>query len=196
MNEKMTLLFAKETGHVLAALTRAADAEAAVEASALAGEALPVRYAGNAAANGYGTAEVAVVSGQLAVYTADREANVLLRPRGFFVEDDNGQKSVKPLDQSVAIETDPTVALPALPVMGSKTQVKLSVSAGVVAVDTKVWIMLTGPDVEDRQFASGKFAAGGTATINVSELKSSTEYALLALVAGVRPHLLRFKSPA
>jgi hypothetical protein len=175
MSGKVLLLYVKETGHVLAALTVAADLGEDVKAEALAGAALSVRYA-SALPISLGPTKIFVAADQLLVMTADYDADIMADPRAFFVEEVDGQKKVSPLDQLTAV----TAANQGF------TQVRVSeASPGTVADEVKVWIQLAGPDPEDVQVATGKFT-GGVANVNVKALKPGTPYMVLLLVAGLR----------
>lgn len=186
MNEKMTLLFVKETGHVLAAITRAADAESEIEAGALAGTALLVRYVGNPTGDGYGDKMLSVPADQLDVFTADYEARALLRPNDYFVSGADDQKKSQQVDRSLPV----TVSL-------SMNNSQVTVEANVPD-KTKALIILSGPTADERQVVAGEmiFNSGTSkATINIAELKPGTDYLLLALIAGVWPYTKKVSTP-
>jgi hypothetical protein len=179
MNEKMTLLFVKETGHVLAAITRAADAEAKITAGALAGTALPVRFVGNPGGSGYDDTVLSVPADQLDVFTADYEARALVQPNDYFVSGTDDQKKAELVNRALGIT--------AISISAGNSQV---VFEAPVPDKTKVMIVLTGPTASDQQLATGEMVSVGStvsATINVAELKPSTPYTLLILIAGVWP---------
>jgi hypothetical protein len=178
MNEKMTLLFVKETGHVLAAITRAADAEAKIEASALAGTALPVRYVGDPAGTGY-SETVLVPAGQLDTFTADYEARALQRPNDYFVAGKDDQQKSQQANRFITVTGAP---------QSGNSQLKIDAN---VPDKTKVLVILSGSTPADTQLVSGEmiYDAGLTksiAILNIAQLNPG-DYTLLILVVGVWP---------
>ncbi|HEY1403179.1 MAG TPA: hypothetical protein VGB05_03565 [Pyrinomonadaceae bacterium] len=187
----MTLLFVKETGHVLAAITRAADAEAQIEATALAGEALLVRFVGDPSGDGYDDTVLSVPADQLDVFTADYEARALVQPNDYFVAGTDDQKKAQQVNRTTQVD-------PASPILADNSQVEILVKPPVPD-KTKVLMMLAGPTPNDWQLATGESILHTTpdksrVTINVAQLKPDTEYSLLILVAGVWPHTKKIKS--
>ncbi len=183
MNDKMTVLFVKETGNVVAALTRAADPEAKLTADLLAGEALLLRYAGDPTVAGYVNADFLIKPDQLDVLIPDFDPDVLSKPQGFYV--DSNQKVVP---ANVAASVAPT-----LPV---RTQVLVTLDPAVTP-ESKVWVQIVGPDPQDTQVVTGKIAAGGLATtINLRQLQATTHYDILTLVQGYATHQVAVVSPA
>jgi hypothetical protein len=95
---KMTLLYVKSTGQVMAAVTRAAlpgtaqdsagdPAAAAAEVAALAGDALQVRGFAQRGAAPVSSTRFAIPAGQLAALTVERDEEQLLSPRSYAVLD-------------------------------------------------------------------------------------------------------------
>ena len=93
---KMTVVYVKDTGQVMAAVTRAALAEAAPaaaadgtspEVQALVGDSLPVRSFLNAATSIPNPTLFSIPADQLATLTVDRDEDQLLSPRGYTVLD-------------------------------------------------------------------------------------------------------------
>ena len=81
MTDKMTLLFVKHTGHILAAVTRSADPTGEISAEDLARGGLLVR--------GFnGDTQFEVPSRELDVLTVDLDPALLLQPRAFVVDED------------------------------------------------------------------------------------------------------------
>lgn len=76
---KLTVVYLSDTGHVLAALTRADPPSGTEQVSALVGTGLPVRFIGNLRAD-------AIVAAQyLAVATVDDQPGVVTNPQSFVV---------------------------------------------------------------------------------------------------------------
>lgn len=77
---KLTVVYLSDTGHVLAALTRADPPTGTEQVSALVGTGLPVRFIGNLRAD-------AIVAAQcLAVATFDDQPGVVTSPQSFIVD--------------------------------------------------------------------------------------------------------------
>ncbi|HEX5143944.1 MAG TPA: hypothetical protein VFW21_08755 [Mycobacterium sp.] len=77
---KLTVVYLQSTGHVLAAVTRAAPPDSAEQVTALTGPHLPVRGIGGAS-----PVAVSFPADYLAATTVDDEPDVLLDPHGFEV---------------------------------------------------------------------------------------------------------------
>src|ERR1044071_7586996 len=162
MNEKMTVLFVKETRHVLALLTRAADPEAAAAATELAGESLLVRYVGDTTRTFTPDANFNVPADELDAQTVDFDPDVFAQPRNFSLEED---KNVKPHD---LVTTAPAAALPA----SSDSQIEVTAGAAV-ADDTPVWLNIT--DGSTSKTRTDKIAASQTkVTVNVGQMSPGT----------------------
>ena len=93
---KMTVLYVKDTGQVMAVVTRAALAEAAPtgaadgaapEVLALVGDSLPVRSFLDKGTGFLNPTLFSIPADQLAALTVDRDEDQLLSPRGFTVLD-------------------------------------------------------------------------------------------------------------
>lgn len=86
---KLTVVYLKDAGHVLAALTRADPPQQAEPASALVGIGLPVRFIDNL------PADVTLPAQDLATVTVDDQPEVVVGPQGFqVVQDSQGQPQV------------------------------------------------------------------------------------------------------
>lgn len=107
---KLTVVFLKDTEHVLAALTRADPPAAGEQVSALVGTGLPI-----GAIDGT-SADVIVPVAMLDAVTVDDQPEVLLDPQGFQVVEDPQQ--LKP----------PTVT--SVGVVGSSVELKISATLG------------------------------------------------------------------
>jgi hypothetical protein len=182
MSEKMTIVFVKETGHVVAALTRATDPEATIAPDVLAGDALVVRYVGLPTAAGYSDSAFLIQPDQLDVLIPDFDEDKITNPRGFFVDPD---QQVKPVNSVNAVgATFPSVA-----------QIQVTVAVAVTQ-ESKIWVQIVDPATNERQIVTGKIAAGATnVSLNLSPLDPTTNYDVLALVVGYAPHRLIHATP-
>ena len=182
MNEKMTLLCAKETRHVLALLTRAADPEAAATAEELSGGALLVRYVGDTTRSITSDARFFVPADDLEAQTVDFDEDVLKNPRAFALDAD---KNIQPLNLTAS-------GLAAAPPTGSDTQVKVSLTNNVTA-DTPVWLNIT--DGSTAKTRTDKIASGTKeVTVNVGQMTPG-DYYVLVLAAGLPPNSFKFTIP-
>jgi hypothetical protein len=164
MTDKMTLLFVKHTGHVLAALTRSADPTGEISAADLALGGLLVRGAS-------GQKQFEVPSEQLDDLTVDLEPVVLLQPRAYTA--DQGQ--AVPLPSTTA----PAVTLTA-------TDVKVTLSAQATA-ETKVWLQVDGGNLTSPRVADGVIPTGMPAVTLPIEALDPGNYDVFALVSGYLP---------
>lgn len=179
MTEKMTLLCAKETRHVLALLTRAADPEAAVKSDELSGGELLVRYVGDTKRPFTKDARFFVPADDLEAQTVDFDEDVLKNPRAFALDKEN---NVQPLDLTAS---GLDAALPS----GSTTQVKVSLTDPVTA-DTPVWLSIT--DGSTSKPRTDKIASGtNSVTVNVGTMVPG-HYYVLVLVEGFPPNSFDF----
>lgn len=187
---KMTLLYVKDTGQAMAAVTRAALAESAPEPAgagaspevlALVGDALPVRSFLDAATGFRDPTMFSIPAEHLATLSVDRDEDPLLTPRAYAVVD--GKK----LEVLPSARLPPPVAI--APGDPSTLQVALPV---VVQADLPIALHLvsqTGPALS--QHLQGVFKAS-TANPNVltfslrAPLATGT-YAVLMLLKGYRP---------
>jgi hypothetical protein len=198
MNEKMTLLFLKQTGHVLASLTRVAvpaialqtgketeqqkkDNEA-FELRALAGEQLIVRsYLADSATPLKVVVETAfpISSPDLRVFTFDLNPEVLLDPRAHIV---NTAQEIEPARSDVTslifTPTSSTINVKLPPDVSTPTQVRVQTH-------------LKGGSDPDPQPLKGITTNVGSTTIQEitfpSSLVSGDTYQALILVAGFSP---------
>jgi len=133
---KMTVLYVKDTGQVMAAVTRAALAEAAPAAigdgvspdvQAMVGDSLPVRSFLNRTDNSLNSTLFSIPADQLATLTVDRDEDQLLSPRSYAVLDGKKLEVPPPTvlptpttaagDPSTVVVTLPADVLADLPIM-------------------------------------------------------------------------------
>ena len=182
MSDKMTVLFVKDTGHVLASLTRASDPEAQLAPDVIAGEAFIMRYIGDPAANGYEDSSFQFKPDQLDVLIPDLNASRLSNPRGYFVDAD---KNVVPVNSVTTVAASFT----------SASQVRLTVGSPLTQ-ESKVWVQIVDPTTSEMQIVTGKIAfAASQVDLNLSPLDSVTQYDVLALVQGFSPHRHFYSTP-
>jgi hypothetical protein len=142
MPDKMTLLFVKHTGHILAAVTRSADPTGTISAEDLARGGLLVR--------GFNSdTQFEVPPRELDVLTVDLEHPLILQPRAFFVD----------ATQKVPM---PVAGGPVHAVLLSATQVTVTPIGTPVPEDMKVWVQITGGDLTQPLIATGTVPTGGT----------------------------------
>lgn len=137
---KMTVLYLKDTGQVMAAVTRAAPAAGAQapldpgavdpEVTALAGEALPVRGFVVPLANDPNTLPFSIPAERLGALTVDPDEDQLLAPRRYAVTD----------DQKLAAQSGVFPPMPQV-VAGDPSTVSVTLDAGVTA-DLPVTLLL------------------------------------------------------
>lgn len=174
MTDKMTVLFVKDTGQVVAALTRAADPEAKLTADLLVGEALVLRYIGDPTALAYGFTDFLIESDELDVLTPDLDTDVISSPRSFFV--DSNQKAVPSNSFTTVTPSFPNV-----------TQILITLSVAVTP-ESKVRVEIVKLGTAERQVATAKIAAGGKLVdVNLRPLEPTTSYDVLTLVQGFEP---------
>jgi len=177
VSEKITVLYVEQTGHVLAVLTRAADAEAEPAVEELAGEALPVRRLGDPTETWFPTVEFLVPASELKAKNVDLKPGVVENPRGFYLDEND---EVQPLDATSAVDDA------SLNVAG--TQVAVTVTgAAVIAEKAAVWIHITDPNPANAQTQTAEKAETvNTANVNITPLSAGTHH-VLTLVAKVPP---------
>jgi hypothetical protein len=181
MTDKMTLITLKDTGHVLAALSRAADPEATLTPAVLAGEYMSVRYVGNPTGVGYGENEFQIKADQLDVAITDLDADVITTPRSFYVDAD---KKVQPADASGVTSAFTTNA-----------EIRITVAA--VPQERKVRVeIIDVSDPTERQAVTGKIALNATQTvISLRPLKTTSVYEVLTLVQTFMPDRRNINTP-
>jgi hypothetical protein len=164
MTDKMTLLYVKQTGHVLGAVTREADPDGAITPQALAQGGLLVR--------GFSTNEqFEVPPEQLNVLTVDLQEVVLLDPRGYVVDEE--EQSVGNLPGLTA----PTVTL---------TPKDVTVALAT-ASDVKVWVQIAGASLTQPQVVTGTIPAGGLSVVMQIETLGPGQYQTLTLATDREP---------
>ena len=194
MKTQMTLIYAKQTGNVLAVVTRAASGGAAQpgdlteekqkeleqqELADLMGAELLVRHVTTGPATP-SDAEFAVPAASLGVFTTNADAAVIKNYRDFAF--DATEKQLKPLA---------TTSLPAVALQGSNA-VKVTL-VNDVTEDTDVWVLIQaeGAGLPKSQVAKGVIlktdADKKNKTMTIQALTPSENYALLALVTGFVP---------
>lgn len=155
---KMTVLYLRHTGHVLAALTRSATAQApadsapkeekeayeAAEVKALAGDALLARgFERNAPPNKPLRTQFAVAASDLAALTVDPGDSVVLdSPRAHYVSED---KELNALSQNWSV-------IQSVSTNSGGNAVTVTLSAAVQA-ETRVWVHALGGSGEGKRFA-------------------------------------------
>ncbi|HWS89091.1 MAG TPA: hypothetical protein VN282_19120 [Pyrinomonadaceae bacterium] len=176
MSEKITVLYVEQTGHVLAVLTRAADAEAEPVVEELAGEALPVRRFGLTTATWFPTVEFLVPASELKAKNVDLKPGVVENPRGFYLDEND---ELQPFDATTSVFSATL----------SGTQVTVTVAgATAIAAEADVLIHITDPNPANAQTQTAvKAAASTTVVVNISPLSAGTHH-VLTLVAKVRPN--------
>lgn len=178
MSEKITVLYVAQTGHVLAVLTRAADAEAEPAVEELAGAALPVRRLGDHSEGWFPSVEFLVPASELKAKNVDLKPGVIENPRGFYLDDND---EVQPLDATREVDS--------VTLNGAGTQVAVKVKgAAAIAEESAVWIHITDPNPANAQTQTDvKAATIDTANVNISPLSAGTHY-VLTLVAKALPN--------
>lgn len=168
MNEKMTLVTHKATGHVLGVLTRAGNPEAALTPKDLAGaDGLPIRDAA--------TGDVhEVPTDQLKLETVDRNDEVLFRPTRY------AMVAGGPLQQS-----DPST------IQVTLATTKLTIEGSALKTGDTVWVQIGGkPPLQ----AVAVSSTSSTAKVEFNLTLVSGTYHLMALVPGywayLKPHTI------
>lgn len=176
MSEKVTIICVKKTGHILAALTRAADPEAEVKVEDLAGEELVVRGVGNPTTASYPNARFLVPAGELKAVVVDSTPGLAENPRGFRLDDQGEVQALDPTNQV----TNAT---------RTGAQVDVTVSGiAITAAKAAVWVLITDPDPQKNQVLDGEKAAGATfVSVGFSPLGPGAHH-FLTLVAGTPPN--------
>jgi hypothetical protein len=173
MTDKMTLLYLKQTGHVLGAVTRVADPDGEITPEALAQGGLFVR---GLAAN----QQFEIQPEQLDVLTVDLQEVALLNPRGFIVnEEDQTAEELQPGGSS---------ALNASTVTATRVTVNLAASPATTT-EVKVWVQIQGGNLTQPQIVSGKIAAGAVTVDLQIETLSPGQYVLLTVATGRMPRV-------
>lgn len=192
---KLTVLYAKDTGHALAAVTRVALPEAdagaeddavSPEVRALAGEALPVR--GFFDASGTTTkpdpAVFSIPAEDLAAVTVDGEDHQLLAPRDYVVLEED--KKLQPADPT----TVPTVT----PTNGNRTLAVTLADDAPKDLVLVVYLQPQGGAAGPAQRLQTAFKSG-TATRKTVNLTVAValdgEYGVLVLLEGRAPGMWR-----
>lgn len=176
MSEKITILYVGQTGHVLAVLTRAADAEAEPAVEQLAGAALPVRRLGLSTASWFPSVEFLVPPSELKAKNVDLKPGVIENPRRFYLDEND---ELQPLDATNSISSATL----------SGTQVTVTIAgAAAIAEEADVWIHITDPNPANTQTQTAvKAAASPTVNVNISPLSAGTHH-VLTLIAKVPPN--------
>ena len=183
MTEKMTLLYVKRTGNVLAFVTRNSEPEGEVTADVLAGSGLLVRYAGLPADTGFTTAQFLVPADSLEVKIADYDELVAQTPRNFYIDPDS--KDVAQVDATLSAST---------PTKINNTQIKVKLG-GIVAEKTPVWVQVSGADPDKAQVREAEIDKNADQVdINLLTLDPG-QHSVLVLVAGGRTFVDQFTIP-
>ena len=182
MTDKMTVLYVKDTGHVVAALTRVADPEALLTADLLVGEALMLRYIGDPIALAYGFTNFLIESDELDMLTPDLDSGVTLSPRSFLID---GDKTIQPTNSSTSV----------VPNFPNTAQIRITVGAAV-AQESKVRVEIVNFTTAERQVVTDKIAAGATQIdVNLRPLELDKAHDVLTLVQGFKPDRRSIKTP-
>jgi hypothetical protein len=114
MSDKMQVLFAKQTGHILAAFTRTADPEGKVKTAELAGGGLLVSNMRSITAAAQSPPQVMLVPAEaLDSAVVDFEPAVFDSPRNFVVGGGQvGKLGASPVDLSTSTTVPPTSSVP------------------------------------------------------------------------------------
>jgi hypothetical protein len=169
MTAKMAVVFVTHTGHVLAALTRAAATEAKILTADLAGPGLLVRSPDAL------DPDLEVPADELDVLVTDFKEEVLLNPRAYQVLKD----SDPPLDD---LSSSPTVTTTL-----SATEVTVTLSAAP-ASDVLVWVLLRKVASGETAVVTGKIIPPGVID-SMPQALGSGPIRVLALVAGILPDM-------
>jgi hypothetical protein len=156
MSATILLLYAKSTGHVLAAATVAAPPDGEVKPEALAGQALPMQYVGNPNALSPATALASVPADQLAVLSVDSLTVPIEQARTYFIKPDNTPSMLDPLNTVTCIVATTRDAIDVHFVVVPTVETNLSVRIGwigpppgpsnpVQAIDKKLTLPITSP---------------------------------------------------
>ncbi|HJY95653.1 MAG TPA: hypothetical protein VJ371_11910 [Streptosporangiaceae bacterium] len=150
---KVTVVYLKDTGHVLAALTRANPPQGTEQVSALVGTGLPVRFIGGH------QADATVAAQDLDLATVDDQPGVVTNPQSFRVTfDAKGQAQVTSAGAASQITLDITTSSGAT-VTGATTQVPARVGLQKVVTSSSLAPAKLNP-VTVGPGASGTVVAG------------------------------------
>jgi hypothetical protein len=185
MNEKMQVIFFKQTFHALAAFTRTADPEGMPSIENLVGDGIEARNKATVPPPATGTETLLVPAASLDVAVVDFEDDVFTLPLGFAVSG----SSVTPISSNVTVTA-------------SLTATKLTITVSLSSPnELKVWAqvakVLTLTDTEpDGRIIKGKIDANQTfvdlsLTIvpdgPAASIATGKDYYVLALVEGLPP---------
>jgi hypothetical protein len=171
MNEKVALLFVAHSGHVLAAITRAADPEGKLDAKDLAGAGLLVRGFDDISPPHAITERFEVSPADLGVLITDFTPDLLLQPRSFVIDQD--QKT--PVIVSSAIQS--------IEVTANKVTITLSAPA---QGDKQVWVQIVGGSLGQPKTIKGRILSDSSA-LDISMDLGPGNYFALALVSSHLP---------
>ena len=188
MPGKMSLVFVKETGNVLAFGTRVAapaafediadlegeelNAAKEKELAELLGSELVVRFDWKPTDPDFNSAKFGIPASELDVLIADTDEAVTGKPRKYYV-DGTGKPSA-------VFATSVT-----LPTAQSSTKITVEISPDPVSSDTKVWLRVQASNEEDCRIAKGvlqpNVLGGKKVEIAVPELPGGDYLALVAI---------------
>jgi hypothetical protein len=183
MTEKMTVLYVKKTGHVLAALTRVGAPEGKITKEVLVGQALPFRVMDETTK--INIAQFNVPTEELDILAADLDPELLLWHSQYSVDEE--QKFVRQITQAIT-----TIDF---------TTSTVSIDLGMAAIDTKVKVRvqiesgnLNKPIIINDKEATVTPASPAdptgplTAKFGISPpLQGGEKYRFLTLAAGYSP---------
>lgn len=176
MSDKITVLCVKKTGHVLAALTRAADPESEITVEELAGEeGLLVR---GLAVPPDPNALFFVPAAELKAAVVDSKPGVIESPRRFYLDEND---EVQPLDAARAVSS---VAVSAAPV-----KVTVNVNAAAQADKAAVWVYVPEQDPSQSQTLTGEKPENAlSVALDAAPLGPGAPHYFLVLVEGALPN--------
>ncbi len=180
MNDKMTVLYVKQTGHVLAAVTRVAAPDGKIVPDELAGSGLLVRGLGN------NLQTFELPTPELDVQVVNLESNLLLRPWAYSFDD--ASKSVSLVTAAISATTVLT-----------KTQVTVTLGQAVVATTAKLMIQIQGGSLAKPLIIKIPDTQIGTTTTTVINVPIVTlddgDYQMVIFVSGRLPSVSSITFP-
>jgi hypothetical protein len=189
VNDKMQVLFVKQTGHVVAAFTRSADPEGKPDVELLVGSGATVRRAKKLLPSADGGETFSVPANSLDVAVVDFRSDTFTAPLNFAV------------GGGVVVELAETPAINPLTIT-SVTSNAITIDLGSIAgEDVKVWVQIEeaspatpGAQVERRVVAGVVEHTKSTATLNLTIQPGGTPASIpkrpcnvMVLVAAYRP---------
>jgi len=172
MTEKISLLHVKETKHVVGAVTHTADPDSKATAAQLAPSGVLVR---DFTATPGTVFTFLVPADELDVINVDFDDELLLRPRGFLIDED---KAASPIPANPSVNAATLTA----------TRITVGVSAAVTD-DTPVWVQIAGGSLTKPIIKSGKIDKTQTSVEFQFDRLTAGTYQIFALATGHSPRL-------